>query len=145
MVVWFEPHERMDEAIARKYNDNRVIARARQRDEAIEGRRCNPMILNCFVAIARRKTGVFRSPMVRNDEGRDFQIGLRFALHVPRRPLAKNLAQILAQSGILSPSFSYVQNLTRASQTDRLRENRLRHSGASPRQDHFLFESAVTY
>jgi hypothetical protein len=28
MLVWFEPHERMDEAIAReKYNNSRVIAR----------------------------------------------------------------------------------------------------------------------
>ena len=61
MLVWFEPHEWMDEAIAReKYNNSRVIARNGQSDAVIQGRCCSPIILNCFVAIARRKTDVFR-------------------------------------------------------------------------------------
>jgi hypothetical protein len=34
----------------------------RQSDEAIQGRCCNPMILNCFVATARRETGRLSAP-----------------------------------------------------------------------------------
>jgi predicted transcriptional regulator len=60
---------------------------------------------------------------------------------VARDVTKKNIADELEVSeGAVSTHL----RRTRASQADRLRENRLRHSGASARQEDFLFESAVT-
>jgi hypothetical protein len=95
MLVWFEPHERMDEAIAReKYNNSRVIARnasERRGDPRALLQPYNPELLR---RDSPSEDGRLSALWLAMTTAETLQIGLRFALHVPRGLLAPSNRQL---------------------------------------------------